>query len=254
MYNDDLLAKAQQGIKMDSILQSAIKQETDIDKRIKEKNISILQKNSIVYIPDMLFVPRDFDTLLLEEGPIVSLLMNDYVLSQVVQDSLKDRPVQEIADWANKTLNRGVPNFYFTSDRNDVDKSAYDRLNNIFDGKYSKRALEGFSWHLLRIPVYLWAIGEWKDSLLSYKYPEDTLNTMFNNDKTMREIFKDAKLRPKEEILQMANLIFRLKWAADEYAMKGQTIPSFISSDYVLEYCEAFRLLLQWYNGGDYKF
>jgi hypothetical protein len=88
--------------------------------------------------------------------------------------------------------------------------------------KPARQDLIDFAWRYECVHVFLWALGH----LETLKGPS-TICDVPNEAARMRDLGAEglrakAKMRPLAEILDMADLYYRLHWAATELRLKGQ--------------------------------
>ena len=108
-----------------------------------------------------------------------------------------------------------------------------------------------FTWQYEALTVLLWALG-YADSL---PWPHETCDcnaaiAALAGQECYDDFYDNAQLRPKEEILDEADLIYRLDWAAVDARLHKQSLPDDIKSGIVMERHRAFNWLICYQDTG----
>jgi len=102
------------------------------------------------------------------------------------------------------------------------------------------------NWRYESLHVFLWALG-YIDSL---SYPSELCNVYDDTgiiwEKSRQEFMAQAKLRSKAEMLDQADLIYRIHWACTEARIKGQPAPAGLNSSVVYERHYALNWLIRY--------
>jgi len=113
--------------------------------------------------------------------------------------------------------------------------------------KPSRQDLANFAWRYECVHVFLWALGY----LPKLNAPDQIANVAAEvgiiRDRGPQHFEKDARLRPLSEILDQADLYYRLHWAAIEMRLKGQTNER-INEEIILERHRALNWLIRYMN------
>lgn len=104
------------------------------------------------------------------------------------------------------------------------------------------------NWRYESLHVLLWSLG-YIDSL---KYPSEMCNVSQDLkiilEKSLEEFINKAKMRSKSEILDQADLIYRINWACVNSRVKNQPTPSNLNSSIVYERHFALNWLINYMN------
>jgi hypothetical protein len=104
------------------------------------------------------------------------------------------------------------------------------------------------NWRYESLHVLLWALG-YKDSL---KYAGEVCNVAEDVKiifaKTRDEFSNQSKLRSKEEILDQADLIYRIHWACVDARTKNQAAPAKLDASVVYERHHVLNWLISYMN------
>ena len=114
----------------------------------------------------------------------------------------------------------------------------------IKDPHPSEQDRINFSWRYECVWVLLWSLG-YVDSLAKPEGICDVpkLASIFK-DRDTAQLIKDAKLRPLNEILDQADLIYRYHWATTDARIKGQPAPANLEAGVVQERHYALNWLI----------
>src|SRR5262245_2565874 len=111
----------------------------------------------------------------------------------------------------------------------------------------SRQELADFAWRYECVHVFLWALGY----LPKLNSPSEIANVGHDiaiiRDKGPQHFMKDAKLRPLSEILDQADLYYRVHWAAVELRAKGQHNAK-IDEEIIMERHRALNWLIRYMN------
>lgn len=104
------------------------------------------------------------------------------------------------------------------------------------------------TWRYESLHVMLWALG-YIDTLA---YPEKMCDAAQDvkiiNDLTAQQFRQKAKLRSKQEIMDMADLILRLDWACVSATVKKTPVPGNLNSGVVVEWHHSLNWLINYSN------
>ncbi len=92
----------------------------------------------------------------------------------------------------------------------------------IRKAKPERQELIDFAWRYECFHVFLWALGHVKELKPPSQICEVALEAALARDLGPEEMVGKAKLRPLAEILDMADLYYRLHWAATELRLAGK--------------------------------
>jgi hypothetical protein len=88
--------------------------------------------------------------------------------------------------------------------------------------KASKQDLANFAWRYECVHVFLWALGYLSELNPPHQIADVGKEVSIIRDKGPEKFTKDAKLRPMHEILDQADLYYRLHWAVIDLRLKGK--------------------------------
>lgn len=110
-----------------------------------------------------------------------------------------------------------------------------------------RQDLASFAWRYECVHVFLWALGY----LPKLNPPDQIANVPAEigiiRDKGPERFTKDVKLRPMSEILDQADLYYRLHWAAIELRLKGQRNEK-ANEEIIMERHRALNWLIRYMN------
>ncbi|MEH0153459.1 DUF4272 domain-containing protein [Limibacter armeniacum] len=99
----------------------------------------------------------------------------------------------------------------------------------------SVQQVENANWRYESLHLLLWTLG-YIDTL---SFPEEksdvSANVKIVFEKTREELIQQAKLRTKEEILDQADLYYRVHWACVDAGVKNQPVPANLNANVVYE-------------------
>lgn len=109
----------------------------------------------------------------------------------------------------------------------------------------SKQQLADFAWRYECVHVFLWALGYLPALNPPNQIADVAKEVSVIRDKGPENFGKDAKLRPLSELLDQADLYYRLHWAAVELRLKGQKHEK-INEEIIMERHRALNWLIRY--------
>ena len=216
-------------------------EENELDKKRIKENCEFLKSQNIEVLENMLLVPRNFDTFLRSEKYYIAGMLREYLFA-VVSASMTGDLENDEKNFC-EILDRLIKKYHINEI---ITKEEYQFLCDMSEGKVTPEIMAQASWKYEKVAVYLsmlglsdiYELGKVCDAKLIDNY------FMFNNNVSLQSLFENAKLKPKEEILKQADLVFRCKWASEQANIDGKC---FHMDELVLnEQKKAFSTLLNW--------
>lgn len=117
----------------------------------------------------------------------------------------------------------------------------------LFSGEGTERLIQTASWRMEAFAALAWALGFLPELDLPRDQFRGTLEDFFPDVQpdSFRSFGDRARLRPAGEILDQADLIYRIRWATDEARIHGKPFPGGIDDDIAMERHAA----LNWLTG-----
>jgi hypothetical protein len=183
----------------------------------KERSISILKLQNIPYIEWLPTIEDTKTSLPLNTEEVAYRAMALQVVA-VKAEGLESNIVEKIIN------EYGLSSYFTKKERQFIysqDIPETDRIQ--------------FLWRYEAYWVLLWALG----FVEKLDYPDEIcdvpLAVSFLADRSREQFLKEAKLRPQEEILDQADLIYRYHWAAVEARIKGKETPGNMDASILYE-------------------
>ncbi len=173
----------------------------------------------------------------------------------VVEDeaSIKQRPGDEVASRCLATVLCAVKGE--TNDQSLVDelvekysaKTFFSPEERSFftNSTASKQDLVNFAWRYECVHVFLWALGYLPELNPPNQIADVGKEAGIIRDKGPENFASDAKLRPLREILDQADLYYRLHWAAIELRLKGNESDQ-VNEEIIMERHRALNWLIRY--------
>ena len=190
---------------------------TEADTARKEKSIAILKSKKIPYLEELRSTVFDAETVLQKKETILQRCIAVYataIQAEIYMSGKYENPEQKMQEQMKLLEEKyHVSSFFSTKEREYIDHppTKEPKLFNLFAWRYECCA------------VFFWAL-----SLLDLKEvnqlcePIELGNIIWNHD--MNSLSKKAKLRSKEEILELQALTLRYNWACVDARINNKTI------------------------------
>lgn len=123
----------------------------------------------------------------------------------------------------------------------------------LMTGKAGEREIRAATWRMEAFLVLAWALGMVPALGLPREQFQGDLEDFFPSlrPEAFREFAARAKRRTDGEILDEADLIYRVRWATEEARIHGEEAPAGIDSDVAMEWHTALNWLVG-YGGEDW--
>ncbi len=229
----------------------------DMDRARIQKNIEYLKQNKIPYFEDLKTIPINSNTKLRDKKEILDRALVDYVIASMSLYALdgKASSIPNILDEMDKKLQ--VKKILSDGDHN--------FLQAMMENKVSKQELQDVSWVFEECATLLWSLGFFDKPASNQECNVAEIDNLFFSS-TYEDLLSKAQLRPKEEIMEFADLLFRYQWACRDARLKKQPLPN-LKEMIVQEQRSGFEWLLHWkiesilketihtkYEKGDFNF
>ncbi len=193
--------------------------------QIKQKSIEQLQEEGIRYIEHLpaLFDVEEVQMRTTEEIAkrfIAAILVTTMCFE--IQNGTKD----ENMEWLENMFKK------FSIQTDDLT----EKEKNILYGEPTGQDLVNGTWKYEAEWILFWALGfsdeiGFPDSIA----PTNSMIQFLASCKNLQEVIWKAKIRNKEEILQMADLFYRYHWVVTDYRVNGQEIGRDMNTGVVME-------------------
>lgn len=123
----------------------------------------------------------------------------------------------------------------------------------LLSGEGSERTIRTASWRMEAFAVLAWALGMLPELDLPRGQFQEDLEKFFPDIRpdAFQRFAARAQKRPDGEILDQADLIYRIRWAIVEATIHGEPAPAGIDSDVAMERHTALNWLIG-YGGDDW--
>ena len=204
----------------------------------KQQSIEILKNNHIPYIENLPKIELEKEVVFRTKEEIARRAVCCMLAIQHSFDLKNDNAIKESHEFLYGWLENWGLTEFLTQDEKD-----------LFNHKLTGYKLESFGWKYEAYWVLAWALG----LVSELELPTDICDmekaiSFVKNHKTFESFLKSTKLREPAEILDEADLIYRLHWAVREAGLKGKPVPANLDSSVVMERHMAFNWLI---NVGD---
>jgi hypothetical protein len=203
----------------------------------KARSIEILKKQGIPYTDGLPVIESAGEARIRSAEEIAERAVCCLVTIQHAFDVINNNDVEGSRDWAQGMLkNWGL-----------ADKLT-DNEQQVFDRTLESGKLSAFPWKYEAYWVLVWALG-YVDTLgMPVNVCDcDKAIKIVSDKKSFDAFLSGAKPRNADEILDEADLIFRIHWAVVEARIHGQEPPAQLDSSVVLER----HMALNWLIGYD---
>jgi hypothetical protein len=203
----------------------------------KENSIKLLKKYNVPYIDHLPVIEDSRQAKIKTIDQIAKRAICTLITIQYACDILHEEATED-----NKEFWLGLLENY------KVKKELTKKEKFIFSGKCTAKDATAMTWKYEAYWVLVWAMG-FVDEL---EYPDgicdcDEAIQIIQSRKTYKEFLDDAKMRSEMEILDQADLIYRLDWACVDARINQQQVPANLNDDVVVER----HMALNWLIGYD---
>lgn len=186
----------------------------------RNKNMKYLFEKDI-FVCELPLNNDDEETVIRTPGEIVERMMGTLFISlysEAMLNPTENMSPQEAKEFVQKV----AKNFNIDNIEEVLTENEITYLNN--ENATEEEKID-YSWHYEHLYALEWALG-----LAEWNYPEDICDVggcvrLLNEYDSMDEILQKCNIRSKEEILDIADLIYRMDWAAVDARINGLTGP-----------------------------
>lgn len=209
----------------------------------KERSEKVLAKHKVMINPNLPRIENEDEAKIKSPEEIVKRAVTAFITVQIAIDICNDNGALESAEFFIPILERfGLMNELTEDEKIYLDKERCDDIPQ--DAAYQ------FQWRLEMCVPLFWACGFWK----KLDYPNgmtDTVKLMILIDgcENFDELMSHVKMRPASEILDSADLLFRMDWACVEARIKNDpSIMGDLFPDVVVEQHKGVNWLIGAYD------
>lgn len=209
----------------------------------KERSEKILAKHKVMINANLPRIESEDEAHIKSPEEIVKRAVTAFITAQIAIDICNDSGALESAEFFAPILER----FGLTDELTEDEKPYFDteKCNDI-----TKDAAYQLQWRIEMCMPLFWACGFWK----KLDYPKDMtdtseLITLIDSCNNLAELMSHVKMRSATEILDLADLLFRMDWACVEaWLKKDPSIMGDLSSDVVVEQHKGVNWLIGAYD------
>ena len=209
----------------------------------KERSEKILAKHKVMINPSLPRIESEDESHIKSSEEIVKRAVTAFVTAQIAIDICNDNGALESAEFFAPILER----FELTKELTEDEKPYFDtkKCNDI-----SKDAANQIQWRIEMCMPLFWACGFWKE----LDYPSEMTDTseliaLIDGCGDFDALMSHVKMRSASEILDLADMLFRMDWACVEaWLKKDPTIMGDLSSDVVVEQHKGVNWLIGAYD------
>lgn len=207
----------------------------------------VLAKHKIMINPNLPRIENEDEAKLRSPEEIVKRAVTALLTAQIAIDICSNEGAEKSAEFFTPILER----FGLTEGLTDDEKPYFD-LEKC--GKISQIDANQLQWRIEMCVPLFWACGFRK----KLEYPNKMADTtkeigLIGGCENFEELMKHVKMRKLSEILDAADLIFRMDWACVEARLKNdRSIMGDLSPDVVVEQHKGLNWLIGAYDAEDW--
>lgn len=209
----------------------------------KSRSEKILTKHSVMINSFLPVIENENEAKFKSPEEIVKRAVTAFITAQIAVDICNNNGALESAEFFTPIMDRfGLLDELTNDEKLYFDQSECENISQ--DDAYQMQ------WRLEMCVPLFWACGFWKN----LGYPDQMTNTvkltsLIGSCKNFDELMHKVKMRSKSEILDAADLIFRMDWACVEARIKNDLeIMGDLSSDVVVEQHKGFNWIRSAYG------
>lgn len=213
----------------------------------KEKSEKILAKHKVMLNPNLPRIENEDEANIKPVEAALKRALTAFITVQIAIDICNDNGAAESVEFFTPIMER----FGIMDELTDDEKPYFD-LENC--GNISQDAAYQLQWRLeMCVPVF-WALGLWK----KMDYPSEMTDTvplihLIGGCGSFEEVMSYVKMRSVSEILDLADLLFRMDWACVEARIKNDpSISGDLNPDVVVEQHKGINWLIGAYGAEDW--
>ncbi len=213
----------------------------------KSRSEKVLAKHKIMINPHLPRIENEDEAKLRSPEEIVKRAVCALLTAQIAIDILNNEDLEESVRFFTQILER----FGLTDELTDDEKPYFDPAE---CGKITQNDANQIQWRIEMCVPLFWACGFSK----KLEYPNEMTDTMkevmlINGCSDLGALMKHVKMRKLPEILDAADLIFRMDWACVEARIKGDPgIMGDLFPDVVVEQHKGLNWLIGAYDAEDW--
>ncbi len=213
----------------------------------KSRSEKVLAKHKIMINPNLPRIENEDEARLKSPEEIVKRVVAAFLTAQIAIDICNNDGAEESAKFFTPILER----FGLTDELTDDEKPYFD-LEKC--GKIDRDAANQIQWRIEMCVPLFWACGFRK----KLEYPSKMADTtkeikLIGSSENFGELMKHVKMRSLSEILDAADLIFRMDWACVEARIENTPgIMGDLFPDVVVEQHKGLNWLIGAYDAEDW--
>lgn len=209
----------------------------------KERSEKVLAKHKIMINPNLPRIENEDEAKIKPAEETLKRALTAFITVQIAIDICNDNGALESVDFFTPIMER----FGIMDELTDDEKPYFDRgeCENI-----TQDAAYQMQWRLEMCVPLFWALGMWK----KLDHPKEMTDTtplihLIGGCKTFDEVMSYVKPRTPSEILDAADLLFRMDWACVEARIKNDpSIAGDLFPDVVVEQHKGINWLIGAYD------
>ncbi len=213
----------------------------------KTRSEKVLAKHKIMINPNLPRIENEDEANLRSPEEIVKRVVTAFLTAQIAIDICNNDGAEESAEFFTQILER----FGLRDELTDDEKPYFD-LEKC--GEISNMDANQMQWRIEMCVTLFWACGFRK----KLEYPNKMADTtkeidLINGCSDFNELMKHVKMRKLSDILDAADLIFRMDWACVEARIENNPgIMGDLSPDVVVEQHKGLNWLIGAYDAEDW--
>lgn len=213
----------------------------------KEKSEKLLAKHKVLLNPNLPRIENEDEAKIKPAETALKRALAAFITAQIAIDICNGNGAEESAEFFTPIIER----FGLTDELTDDEKPYFDLKN---CGNIQQEDAYQIQWRLeMCVPVF-WALGLWK----KMDYPDEMTDTvplihLIGGCADFQAVMAYVKPRPASEILDFADLIFRMDWACVEARLKNDpSLQGDLNPDVVVEQHKGINWLIGAYGAEDW--
>lgn len=213
----------------------------------KERSEKILAKHKIAINPNLPRIENEDEAKIKSPEEIVKRAVTAFITVQIAIDICNDNGALESAEFFAPIMER----FGLMDELTEDEKIYFDKGE---CAKISKDEAYQMQWRLEMCVPLFWACGFRK----KLEYPSEMMDTvaqihLIGGCQSFGELMKQVKMRTPAEILDEADLIFRMDWACVEARLKNDpSLMGDLFQDVVVERHKGLNWIIGAYGADDW--
>ena len=186
----------------------------------RNENMKFLFEKNI-YVTELPVNEDDEEAVIREKEEIIKRMLGTLAVSLYSESLLS--PSERMSTQEAREFVIDVLNGYGIDKLDDV--MTPDELEYFYDDQSDERTRINFSWHYENLYVLEWALGldEWTEPIAICDVAKSV--RILQELENYENVCKEVKVRPKKEILDKADLVYRMDWACVDARIHGMKSP-----------------------------